>query len=866
MLESGNIKFKNIMNKKLLVKKGIRKMQTAAGGPLVYEDEIVPNDNVWVDVLGQKKNPQLEDAAVRGASYEGQFRKDHPIAADWRDLTTALPFLLPAGAAASTILPEVVVGARALGTAAKASRFARGTAPFFKRIAASKPFRNLARVPYKAIGKFGNRVLSGLFFGHGVKKSIQEGGVSPVTALELASGTALVKDANNIYKDVKGLRKLFRNRRARQATSVTTPEVTPEVTPGVATPLAPPPAEITVNLDGIAENTAGRQAIRQAAAAANPTPTAAPVTTQAAPVTQAASTISPEAQRLQQFLSHYDTGDFSGIQYYDDLAKAVIDGKLPNLTKKLSTTKYEDLLADEQNLYNQLNGIFYSDTWRMNELQNQLKTAIAEGRSERYINVIKDQIRNIEQRNQNLGNVPTLDRSGFGIAYGGNDMAYVPIQGTDNIDITSANFFNPSGRPDVFLSGVWDQMKTGDRISIANGHGHLSINSLPLYLASLTRRLNQAMIDPLKEKGFLLEALSDRFRTNGLGKIPYRRYLIDPDFQNPAFGPEMAAKLQKAQQTLYDTYDQFNYLRKVGALGKSYKTALWDKALNIEKLPVAEQAKAWKEFFMAHPEIESEIQGNILNSGLIERLPRVQVTPDTNYGYTTFEYPGFLVTHLLFGGKLIKKAFIKKVNKVLKKGGLLKTKKIAKAQEGTNTGGWGNLKVFGKTALEQLPSIIGSIEAQKAARQTAKANEVSDEVADAEDYQNNLKKYYNNYKTYTNQLQQQAFQNGTTLNFSNVDADYVAHQLAWKDTQASSQSRKAKTKLKNASILAEGNRQLTNSIMGSIGKLAKTGYNLYANYQNNNKVTTPEQTSPTTVTPTYMDAVTTQDNYGYGLA
>ena len=63
----------------------------------------------------------------------------------------------------------------------------------------------------------------------------------------------------------------------------------------VGYPLAPPPAEITVNLDGIAANAVGRQAVRQAAAAANPTPTAAPVTTQAAPVTQAASTISPEA-------------------------------------------------------------------------------------------------------------------------------------------------------------------------------------------------------------------------------------------------------------------------------------------------------------------------------------------------------------------------------------------------------------------------------------------------------------------------------------------------------------------------------------------------------------------------------------------
>lgn len=839
------------MNKKLLfTNKGIRKMQTAAGGPLLYEDEeIIPNDNVWVDVLGRQKNPQLEERGVQGAKDHRAWEELNPIAAQWGYVAGATPFLIPAAAASATVLPELVVSAKALNTAAKATRVARKTTPFFKRLFATKPMRNLARVPYKAIGKFGNNLLSGLFFGHGVKRSVEEGGVSPVTALELAAGTGLVKEANNVYKDVKGLRKLFKAKKARQARQAASE---------ARTTLAPPPAEITVNLDGLNANEAVRQAATQAAAAPtiNPTPvTPAPAVATTPPPTTVVTpaAISPEIQRLQQLLTHYDTGNFSDIQYYDDLAKAVIDGKLPNLTDRLVNTPYDKLPRYEQELYDRLERVFLSDTWELNTLQKRLKTAIAEGKSEQEINAIRSRIQDIEQRSQNLGEVPILNREEFNIEYGGNNMHYSPEGPVDNINITSANFFNPYGRPDVFLSGVWDQLKTGDKISIANGDGHLSINSLPLYLSSLTRRLNQAMINPAKEKGFLLEALSDRYVTNGLGRIPYRRYLINPDYSNPNFGPEMAAKLQKAQQALYDAYNQFNYFKKVGALGKSYRNALWETASNIEKLPAEAQTKAWKGFFAQHPEIEAEVQNNILNHGLIERLPQVQVTPE-NIGYTTtFEYPGFTVTHLLFGGKLSKKEFVKKMNKILKKGGLLKRggkafvngvsvldsnpdaykyvkKKVAKAQEGTNTANW---KGFGKTVLEQLPSIVNSVNAQKAARQQVKTNEVADEVAEAEDFQNNLKKYYSNYKTYSNYLKQQAAQNGLTINFSDIDTDYFAHQLAWNDTQANSQARKAKTQLKNSKILEEGNKQLTNAIMGGIGKIGQAGYNLYASYKAN---------------------------------
>ena len=830
------------MNKKLLfTNRGIRKMQTAAGGPLLYEDEeTIPNDNVWVDVLGRQKNPQLEERGIQGAKSHRAWEELNPIAAQWGNVIGATPFLIPAAAASATVLPELVVGAKALNTAAKATRVARKTAPLFKRLFASRPMRNLARVPYKAIGKFGNRILNGLFFGHGIKRSVKEGGVSPVTALELATGVGLAKDANNVYKEVKGLRKLFKTRKARQAASEA----------GIT--LAPPPEEITVNLNGLNSN--GAQAVRQAATQTAATPSAATVVSPAA--------ISPEAQKLQQFLTHYDTGDFSDIQYYDDLAKAIIDGRLPNLAHELTNTPYNTLPLYEQHIYDRLERVLKSDTWKLNKLQKELKIAIDEGRSEQEINAIRNNIRDIEQKSQNLGEVPIIDRQGTDISYGGNTMHYFPEGSTDNINIDGAYFFNPYGRPDVFLSKVWDQLKTGDKISIANGFGHLSINSLPLYLSSLTRRLNQAMIDPVKEKGFLLEALSDRFVTNSSGKIPYRRYLIPPDYSNPNFGPEMAAKLQKAQQDLYNAYDQFNYFKKVGALGKTYRNSLWETALNIEKLPAEAQVKAWEGFFAQHPEIEAEVQNKILNHGLIERLPEVQVTPEDIGAGTIFEYPGFTVTHLLFGGKLSKKEFVKKMNKILKKGGLLKRgrkafvngvsildsnpdaykyvkKKIAKAQEGTNTVNW---KGFGKTVLEQLPSIVNSVNAQQAARQQVKTNEIADEVAEAEDFQNNLKKYYGNYKTYSNYLKQQAAQNGLTINFSDIDTDYYAHQLAWNDTQANSQARKAKTQLKNSKILQEGNKQLTNAIMGGIGKIGQAGYNLYASYKANKNNTNNSST------------------------
>ena len=820
----------------------IRKMQTAAGGPLVYEDEIVPNDNVWIDVLGKKKNPQLEDAAVRGAQIHRMMEEAHPIATQWGYLAGATPFLLPTGAAASTVLPEVVVGARALGTAAKASKLARGTAPFFKRIAASKPFRNLARIPYKAIGKFGNKVLSGLFFGHGVKKSVQEGGVSPVTALELASGTALVKDANNIYKDAKELRKLSRNIRA---TSVTTPEVTS----GVAASLAPPPAEITVNLGETAANTTGRQAIRQAAATAatNPTP---------------AGTISPEAQGLQQLLTHYDTGDFSDIQYYDDLAKAVIDGRLPKLTHELTTTPYINLPYYEQQLYDKLGRVFTSDTWKLNTLQKELKTAMAEGRSEQEINLIKDQIRDIKQRSQNLGEVPIIDRQGSNIEYGGNSMHYFLEGPANNINIEGASFFNPYGRPDVFLSKVWDQLKSGDKISIANGFGHLSINSLPLYLSSLTRRLNQAMINPAKEKGFLLEALSDRYTTNSLGKIPYRGYLIEPDYSNPLFSTETAAKLQKLQQELYDTYDQFNYFRKIGALGKSYRTDLWKNALDFEKLPVEKQRAAWQAFFRQHPEIEAEVQNNILNNGLIERLPQVNISPISttfNSNNTVFEYPGFEVTHLLFGGKLFKKEFTKKINKIFKKGGKafvngvsvldsnldaykFVKRKMRKAAGGDNTGNWyqrnsETINALGSTLAENLPSIVKAIQSQKKAQEQVIANEIANKVKKSD----LIKK---NYQANVDKMETTPMiVNGELINKNPDIEKHFAYQKAQSDANSEMQAIENETQLENAKLLAEGNAGITNAITGTIGEFAKTGLGLLANYKGKNNQSTSGQAS-----------------------
>lgn len=160
-------------------------------------------------------------------------------------------------------------------------------------------------------------------------------------------------------------------------------------------------------------------------------------------------------------------------------------------------------------------------------------------------------------------------------------------------------------------------------------------------------------------------------------------------------------------------------------------------------------------------------------------------------------------------------------------------RKLKKAAEGDNTQNWfqknsETINTIGKTVAENLPTIVSSIKNSKAARQQGKANEIADDVSEAEMFAEN---YKNEYEALQKGPQ---FINGVIVNRGSIDLKHEAYQRAWEKTRAAMAKKRAETKTKNAQLYAQANSDTASAIMGSIGNIANTTLGFLSQKSNNN--------------------------------
>lgn len=163
------------------------------------------NDNTWTTSNKNPKNPHLQDRVIKGAKAHALWEKEHPVLNTWGNALGALPFAVaaaPLAAAASS-------GIAALGDAAAATSVGQaaieGLTPLTTAASTS-----VAGAPLYTWADAG---LSSLFGAHGIQTAIDEGGISPTTALEIAPLGRLAKP-------------IFNTKIASENAASITPEVT----------------------------------------------------------------------------------------------------------------------------------------------------------------------------------------------------------------------------------------------------------------------------------------------------------------------------------------------------------------------------------------------------------------------------------------------------------------------------------------------------------------------------------------------------------------------------------------------------------------------------------------------------------------
>jgi len=150
----------------------------------IREASVESNDNAWVDtpLTYKKKNPHLSRKAEEGAKAHAAWEKKHPNLTAWGNVAGALPFAI----AAVPLGAGIVAGGDALAATTAGQAITAGLAPLHQAVTSA----TIAGAPALEWADVG---LSSLFGGHGVQTAIDEGGVSPMTALEVASLGRLVK-------------------------------------------------------------------------------------------------------------------------------------------------------------------------------------------------------------------------------------------------------------------------------------------------------------------------------------------------------------------------------------------------------------------------------------------------------------------------------------------------------------------------------------------------------------------------------------------------------------------------------------------------------------------------------------------------
>ena len=135
---------------------------------------------------GRSQNTHLERRAVEGAKAHAAWEKEHPAATQWGNVLGVVPFAVAAYPLAATAGSGVV----ALGDAAATTSAGQGITNFLSPIATT----SIAGATAPQLLDLG---LTSGFGAHGLQTAIGEGGISPMTALEVAPLGRLAKPMFN---------------------------------------------------------------------------------------------------------------------------------------------------------------------------------------------------------------------------------------------------------------------------------------------------------------------------------------------------------------------------------------------------------------------------------------------------------------------------------------------------------------------------------------------------------------------------------------------------------------------------------------------------------------------------------------------
>lgn len=123
--------------------------------------------------------------------------------------------------------------------------------------------------------------------------------------------------------------------------------------------------------------------------------------------------------------------------------------------------------------------------------------------------------------------------SGSSIRYGGNSMSY-SVDDNGTVDIAHALFTNPEGEPNTLMDFADNKLKTGDLISIASGHGDLSLDSNRLLGLHLTRKIRNSIpkvsadgkVSEQLHKGYAIEPTGNKVALNDMARKKYKGILV----------------------------------------------------------------------------------------------------------------------------------------------------------------------------------------------------------------------------------------------------------------------------------------------------------------------------------------------------
>ena len=148
----------------------------------IREASVESNDNAWVDtpLTHNKKNPHISHA--EGAKAHAAWEKEHPNLTTWGNLVGAIPFAV----AAAPLGAGIVAGGDALAATTAGQAITSGLAPLYQAATGA----TIAGAPALTWADAG---LTSTFGAHGISQAVEDGGISPMTALEIAPLGRVIK-------------------------------------------------------------------------------------------------------------------------------------------------------------------------------------------------------------------------------------------------------------------------------------------------------------------------------------------------------------------------------------------------------------------------------------------------------------------------------------------------------------------------------------------------------------------------------------------------------------------------------------------------------------------------------------------------